>query len=134
MGDDEHVLAALAAGVDAYVLKGSTLQLLFHAINSVALGALWFDPAIAKRMIMGDASSRRRTDVAAPKLGLTARELEVLNLLCQGSTNLEIASALWISTETVKTHVRHLMEKIGVNKRTELAVKAIRMGLSVVAS
>lgn len=131
---DEVLFAALSAGADGYCLKEITMAQLEMAIKSVADGAAWLDPGVASRVLHAfssvaqpafpDLSRSVRTD--SP---LSLREIDVLRLVIEGSSNQEIADKLGLSVETIKTHMRHIMEKLAVTDRTQAAVKAMREGL-----
>lgn len=124
---------ALSAGANAYILKGTSVGLLLSAIRAVAAGASWLDPIIAKRTLQAIADGRGlqvRTEVKCPAYdNLTEREIEVLSLLSRGLSNDSIAKTLFLSRETVKTHVRHVMEKLQARSRTEAAIQGIKLGL-----
>ena len=131
--DDRHVFAALSAGADGYCLKEAPAEQLVMAIKAVAEGVAWLDPGIASRVLKSIAEGTRdreeidkNQNVAS---GLSTRELDVLRLVVDGLTNQEIADKLVLSVETVKTHMRHIMEKLAVSDRTQAAVKAMREGL-----
>lgn len=125
---DEDILAALAANCDGYCLKDVAADQLVNAIRTVNNGGIWLDPSIAKRVIRAFVEQK---PVAAPvnSSSLSERELEVLALVVEGLSNQQIAERLILSTETIKTHMRHLMEKLAVSDRTQAAVKALRNGL-----
>ncbi|MBA4075914.1 MAG: DNA-binding response regulator [Cyanobacteria bacterium PR.023] len=125
---DEDILAALAANCDGYCLKDVAADQLVNAIRTVNNGGIWLDPSIAKRVIRAFVEQK---PAAAPvnSSTLSERELEVLTLVVEGLSNQQIAERLILSTETIKTHMRHLMEKLSVSDRTQAAVKALRTGL-----
>jgi len=125
---DEDVLAALAANCDGYCLKDVAADQLVTAIRAVASGGIWLDPRIAKRVIRAFVEQKPAPAPSSDHT-LSDRELEVLALVVEGLTNNEIAERLILSSETVKTHMRHLMEKLAVSDRTQAAVKALRSGL-----
>ncbi len=125
---DEDILAALAANCDGYCLKDVAADQLVNAIRTVHNGGIWLDPAIAKRVIKTFVEQKPIT-TPVNNSTLTDRELEVLTLVVEGLSNQEIAERLILSTETIKTHMRHLMEKLSVSDRTQAAVKALRTGL-----
>lgn len=125
---DEDILAALAANCDGYCLKDVAADQLVNAIRTVHNGGIWLDPAIAKRVIKTFVEKKPITTPVNSST-LTDRELEVLTLVVEGLSNQEIAERLILSTETIKTHMRHLMEKLSVSDRTQAAVKALRTGL-----
>jgi DNA-binding NarL/FixJ family response regulator len=125
---EEDVFAALSANCDGYCLKAIESEQLVAAIRAVNQGGTWLDPSIAKVVV--DSYVKRRQVVARPgKASLSERELEILSLVVDGLTNCEIAQRLVLSAETVKTHMRHILEKLAVNDRTQAAVKALRDGL-----
>lgn len=132
--DGTDLQNALAAKGDAFLLKNATLTQLRVAIESALSGALWIDPGVSSKMaaILSLASqlSQCNTENDSRKQRLSAREQEVLNLVVKGMSNVEIARKLLLSVDTVKTHLRHLMEKMNVNDRTKLAVLAVRQGLA----
>ena len=129
--DDRHVFAALSAGADGYCLKEAPAQQLVMAIKAVAEGVAWLDPGIAGRVLKTIASGNRdrEDEKGGVASSLSSRELDVLRLVVDGLTNQEIADKLVLSVETVKTHMRHIMEKLAVSDRTQAAVKAMREGL-----
>jgi DNA-binding NarL/FixJ family response regulator len=132
----DDILAGLSAGADAYCLKTITSSQLATAIHSVMDGAVWLDPKIAKQVVnlittgaKQSSAPPERTSPANNPFKLSEREYKVLCLLVEGKSNQQMADALYLSTETVKTHMRHLMEKLSVSDRTQAAVKAIRSGI-----
>lgn len=125
---DEDIFAALAAGADAYCLKDIAREQLMNALKTVADGGGWLDPAIAGRVLRSSAS-RVLPPANESKFMLSEREFEVLRLLVEGLSNLQMAERLNVSPETIKTHMRHIMEKLAVSDRTQAAVKALREGL-----
>ncbi len=138
--DDRHIFAALAAGADGYCLKETSGEQLCFAVRSVNDGAAWLDPLIARKLLSASLSNLKALDASALKgqdtkegkkdiESLSSRELDVLRLVTDGLTNQEIAEKLVLSVETVKTHMRHIMEKLRVSDRTQAAVKAMREGL-----
>lgn len=124
----EDIFAGLEAGADAYCLKTMSSTQLSTAIHSVMQGAVWLDPGISKHVLNLVCSKGQIADPAplANDFNLSEREIQVLQLLVDGSSNQQIADQLYLSTETVKTHMRHLMEKLRVSDRTQAAVKAVR--------
>jgi NarL family two-component system response regulator LiaR len=127
---DRDIFAALGAGADGYCLKEVSGPRLAMAIRAVHDGAAWLDPSIASRVLK--ACAQVTPQAPAKPTGdstLSQREIEVLRLVVEGMSNQEIASRLSLSIETVKTHMRHIMEKLAVDDRTQAAVKALREGL-----
>jgi two-component system, NarL family, response regulator LiaR len=127
---DDDVFAALGAGADGYCLKTVSAEQLVLAIRAVADGVAWLDAGIARRVLQGSLKSTSAPSPAQKsKFALSQRELEVLQLIVDGMSNQEIADRLVLSSETIKTHIRHIMEKLTVSDRTQAAVKALREGL-----
>jgi two-component system NarL family response regulator len=116
---DEDVYRALEAGAQGYLLKDADTSDLLQAIRAVHEGRRFVPAAVAQRLV-------ERT-LAGP--ALTQRELQVLKLVAVGKTNKEVASALFITEGTVKTHVNNILEKLGVRDRTEAAMTALRRGI-----
>jgi DNA-binding NarL/FixJ family response regulator len=115
---DEDIARALQAGAKAYVLKDISADELISCIHQVLAGRTYLAPAAAAKL------AERVTRVQ-----LTPRELSTLGLMADGKSNKEIATALGISERTVKTHLGHLFEKLGVTSRTEAVKVATRRGL-----
>ena len=115
---DEDIARALKAGAKAYILKDIAASALIACIRDVLAGKTYLAPAAAAKL------AERVTQVQ-----LTPRELAALRSLADGRTNKEIAAALGISERTVKTHLAHLFEKLGVTSRTEAVKVASRRGL-----
>ncbi len=113
---DSDILAAIEAGATGYLLKDASPDELAAAVRSAAAGRSALAPAVAQRL-MGR--------VRAPGTTLTPRELEVLQLVADGLSNQQVSSALHLSQATVKTHLVHVYEKLGVDSRTA-AVAAAR--------
>jgi DNA-binding NarL/FixJ family response regulator len=125
--EDERLLPAIQAGAAGYLLKNVEPSELARAIRAAHVGEAIIDPAVAGRLVraIADGPSVRP---AEPEQ-LTRREQEVLELIANGRSNKQIALALDISEKTVKTHVGHLLAKLGVTDRTQAALLAIRDGL-----
>ena len=129
---DEDIFAAINAGADAYCLKGITASQLGNAVASVMEGAVWLDPGIARRIVgMMDKKSEKRVEeqINYSQFRLSEKEKKILVLLVEGCSNQQMADRLFLSPETIKTHMRHIMEKLRVSDRTQAAVKAVREGL-----
>jgi len=122
---DTEIIAALSSGADAYCIKGASIDRLMSAIAAAVDGATYLDPQIARRVIENLKPPTPTTNIA----NLSGRELEVLKLLVLGKSNPEIASDLYLSPNTVKTHVRGIMNKLAVDDRVQAAVVALRSGL-----
>jgi len=124
-GDDERLLPAIRAGAAGYLLKDAAPADLARAVRLAHRGEALLDPSVAARLV--DALAQPR-GAAAPE-PLTPREREVLALVARGFANKRIARELGIAEKTVKTHVGHVLAKLGVADRTQAAVHAVRAGL-----
>ncbi|GAB6937172.1 response regulator [Isoptericola variabilis] len=129
---DDYVFGALEAGASGFLLKDAEPEVLVDAVRRVAAGDGLVDQALTRRVI--DEFARRRglvvADPAATGL-LTAREQEIVALLCRGSSNAEIAAALFLEPSTVKSHLSRIMTKTGARDRVQLVVWAYDSGLVV---
>jgi DNA-binding NarL/FixJ family response regulator len=122
---ENEVIAALSSGADAYCIKGTNVDRLIAAIAAAQEGATYLDPQIARRVI-----EHLKPPSPASNVGhLSQRELEVLKLMVEGKSNPEIAAELYLSPNTVKTHIRGIMNKLAVDDRVQAAVVALRTGL-----
>jgi DNA-binding NarL/FixJ family response regulator len=125
---DEYVFAALRAGASGFLLKDAPEEQLAAAIRVAAEGGSMFAPSVTRRLIERFAGAGEAP--APPALDeLTARELEVLRMLARGLSNSEIASDLVVSEHTVKTHVAHVLGKLGLRDRVQAVVLAYECGL-----
>ena len=128
---DAYVYEALQAGASGFMLKDSTPQQLVEAVRTVARGEAIVDPAVTRALIGRHAERiRPRVERAGEVDLLTARELQVLRLLAGGMSNSEIADALFVTRETVKTYVSRLLAKLGLRDRVQAVVFAYRSGLT----
>jgi NarL family two-component system response regulator LiaR len=123
--EDERLLPAIQAGAAGYLLKNVAPPELARAVRAAHAGEALIDPVIAARLV--DAIAQPAGEPAPERL--TAREQEVLALIARGYSNKRIALELGIAEKTVKTHVGHVLAKLGVTDRTQAAVHAVRMGL-----
>lgn len=144
---EDTVLAAFAAGADSYCMKNATIDQLTEALKITAEGNVWIDPAIARIVLQQsqkayvNAGANTAPNTIAinglsekdgsfiPAYPLTGRELEVLASIVDGCSNAEISAKLYITVGTVKTHVRNILNKLGADDRTQVAVRALRTGL-----
>jgi len=128
---DEYVYEALRAGASGFLLKDVPPEQLVDGIRAVASGDALLAPSVTRRVI--EEFVRRPPPslrTLPPKLAeLTARELEVLKLIAQGLSNAEIAAELYVSETTVKTHVAHVLMKLGLRDRVQAVVLAYESGL-----
>jgi NarL family two-component system response regulator LiaR len=123
---DELVFSAIKAGALSYLLKDADAETVLHAIYAASRGEASLHPRIAQRLMTEVTAPTRAQDHAA---ALTAREMEVLQLIAQGQPNAEIADQLVITERTVKAHVSNLLGKLHLSDRTQAAVYAWRKGL-----
>jgi DNA-binding NarL/FixJ family response regulator len=127
---DEYVYDALAAGASGFLLKDATAEALFDAVRVVAAGDALLSPRVTRRLIGEFARLRPKVPVRPEVLrALTPRESEVLQQIAEGLSNAEIAERLFVSEETVKTHVSRVLMKLGVRDRTQAVVIAYESGL-----
>jgi NarL family two-component system response regulator LiaR len=117
--DEARMMGVLRAGAAGYVRKDAEPETLLAAVRAVSRGKTYIDPAISRQMLQAAASSE----------GLTARETEVLRRVALGLSNKEIAAALAVGEETVKTHVTHVLSKLQVENRAQAIVQALKRGL-----
>jgi two-component system, NarL family, response regulator LiaR len=122
---EDEVLAALAAGADAYCLKSSEPERIVDAVRIASEGGAYFDPRIA-HVVLARFSGVKPTDARFSPL--TNRETEILRLISDGRANSEIAESLHIGLGTVKGHIRDILEKLSAADRTQAAVVALRKG------
>jgi len=127
---DEYVFRALRAGASGFLLKDTPLDELVAAIRLVGEGGSMLAPSVTRRVIEEFA---RRPALAGnssdgPLPELTAREREVLRVVVRGMSNAEIAKELFVSGATVKTHVRSMLQKLGLRDRTQLVIAAYESG------
>jgi len=125
---DEYVYEALRAGASGFVLKDEPPEQLLAAIRTVAAGDALLSPTVTKRVI----SEYTRLPRATPPKeleDLSDRELDVFRLIAQGLSNAEIGERLFISETTVKTHVTHIFQKLGLRDRVQAVVLAYQAGV-----
>jgi DNA-binding NarL/FixJ family response regulator len=127
---DEYVFDALAAGASAFLLKASPPEDLLRAIRVVAEGDALLAPSVTRKLIE-EFARRPQPAPGKPKQldSLTERELEVLREVARGLTNAEIAQRLHVSETTVKTHVAHMLDKLGLRDRVQAVILAYEAGL-----
>ncbi|QVQ53969.1 response regulator transcription factor [Spiractinospora alimapuensis] len=126
---DEYVYEALRAGASGFLLKDAPPTQLLHGIRTVASGAALLDPEVTRQLVGRFAARVRPPDASSEGTPLTPRELEVLRLVADGLSNSEIAAALVLSQETVKTFVSRILTKLGLRDRVQAVVYAYRHGL-----
>ncbi len=132
---DNFVFEAIRAGAQAYLLKESPESEVLEVIRAVWRGESRIDPTIARKLL----DEFRRTSPIAPQSGdddqpqcetLTQRDNEILQLIANGKSNLEIAAELFLTEGTVKNYVSRVMAKLHSNDRTQLAIKALKSGMA----
>ena len=133
---DEYVYEALCAGASGFLLKDVTAEHLFDAVRVIAAGEALLAPSVTRRLISEFAQLRpvAASHPPAALSALTPRETEVLKLMAEGLSNLEIAARLVVSEETVKTHVSRVLAKLGLRDRTQAVIAAYESGLVVPGS
>lgn len=130
-GEDEYVFDCLRAGAAGYLLKDVPSENLFAAIRAAARGESFLEPSVTSRVL----AEFNRLSVQSPAASaglidsLSDREGEILRLIANGSTNREIADALFITEGTVKNHVTNILSKLDVRDRTQAALKARELGV-----
>ena len=137
--NSDDIFEAFQSGADGYVMKDASREQICTAIRSVSEGVAWIDPAIAKLVLSNIQSPKEQV---VPKVsgeinyhagkqnyGLTEREMEVLALIVEGLTNVQIAKELTITTSTAKAHVHSILQKLSAETRAKATKKAIMEGL-----
>lgn len=132
---EDDVFASLSSGADGYVMKGINPEQLQNAIKAVNEGTAWLDPAVAK-LVLSNIQRQAKTPlksgvdmVKANAYGLTERELDVLSLIVDGLTNIQIAEKLVIAKATAKAHVHSILQKLYAENRTQATITALKEGL-----
>lgn len=125
--DKNDVLNSLKAGANAYCSKEIKLPRLIEVLSSVVEGASWFDPAISD-IVLGAVNSSNHGDDSdtVRDYNLTTREKQILKLITEGYSNVEIAKSLFVSVNTTKVHVASILQKLEVDDRLQAAIKALK--------
>jgi DNA-binding NarL/FixJ family response regulator len=127
---DEYVYEALKAGASAFLLKDSPQEQLVAAVRIVSAGDALLHPSITRRLIEDFTARPTPRSGKPPELNeLSDRELEVMHQIARGLSNGEIAAKLYLAKDTVKTHVGHILTKLGLRDRTQAVVLAYETGL-----
>ncbi|MFW0792661.1 response regulator transcription factor [Gordonia sp. CPCC 205515] len=126
---DDYVFEALRIGASGFLLKDAPADELVRAVRVVAAGEALLAPSITRRLIEEVTARRTRTPRTQAADGLTPREREVLDLVADGQSNAEIAATLFVSEQTVKTHVSNVLGKLGLRDRAQAVVFAYENGL-----
>ena len=130
MHSDKHfVTGMLEAGASGYMLKDCAFSELANAIRTLVTGGIYISPRIAGN-VLHEFAQRARPTRKAPRIELTTREKEILQLIAEGNSTKKISSALHVSIKTVETHRQHIMQKVGVHNVASLTKYAIREGLT----
>jgi DNA-binding NarL/FixJ family response regulator len=127
--DDDSLFAAMCAGARGYILKGADKTEVLRTVQAVAGGEALFGPAIARRLTAFFQSASNQGTILTPFSDLTEREREVLTLISQGLSNLQISRQLHISSKTVGNHISNIFNKLQVSGRAQAIVKAREAGL-----
>lgn len=123
--NDEDLIGAIVAGANGYLLKNTEPEALRYTILQVYAGNSVLSPEVTSRVL----ATLRRAQSDRGRALLSEREVDVLRCLARGQTTTQISGALFISENTVKTHIRHILEKMEVNNRAEAVAKASQMNL-----
>lgn len=129
--NDEYIFGALSAGASGFLLKRTSPEELIAAVHTIAAGDALLSPSITRTVIdRAGAQAPASGNASAELEELTPREREVLALVAQGLSNGEIASTLVIEESTVKTHVKHVLAKLGLRDRVQAVILAYESGLA----
>ena len=125
--DEQEVLNSLKAGANAYCSKEINPKRLIQVVQSVLDGAAWFDPSIS-HIVLEAATKVQEAETPKPErnYGLTSRETQILKLITEGYSNIEIAKELFVSINTTKAHVASILQKLEVDDRLQAALKALK--------
>jgi DNA-binding NarL/FixJ family response regulator len=126
----EFLLEAVAAGAAGYLLKENAMLGVEDAVAAVLAGESILDSGLSMQLLRRMSEDRSSPPEAEALTSLTDRELEILGLISRGQSNADIASTLYLSVGTVKTHVHRIISKLGVSDRTQAAVLAIKAGVT----
>lgn len=128
--DEKHLFEAIDVGASGYISKHSKAEELVGAIRAAAKGESILTPALSRKVLNKFSAVGKKSDEKADIFGkLTAREMQVLRLLCLAKSNAQIANELYLSERTVKNHIYNIFQKLEVNARTEAIIKAQKMGI-----
>jgi DNA-binding NarL/FixJ family response regulator len=127
--DESYVMRALQAGARAYLIKDSAAGDLIRAIEAISQGKSFFSPKVSHILAEDYVRTLKQKGVADSYELLTGREREILQLLAEGKTNKEVATALNISVYTAETHRGHILQKLNLHNSAELVLYAVRKGI-----
>lgn len=129
----EEIKASLTAGANGYCLKDISDSRLIAAIKGVIAGDIWLDSSIAGTLLQtlpkGESENTDDDSSNGAHFGLSEREMQIIARIVEGKTNQKIALELHLSVDTVKSHIKTIMDKLSVSDRTQAAVKAVREGI-----
>jgi DNA-binding NarL/FixJ family response regulator len=129
---DEYLYEALRSGASGFLLKDAEAAQLVGGVRAAADGDAVIDPSVTRRMLDRFATAARPAAAAPPELAaLTAREQDVLRLVCRGLTNTEIAEELFVEETTVKTHIGRILAKLGLRDRVQAVIVGYQSGFVV---
>ncbi len=127
--DENYVVQVLQAGARGYLLKDTAEEDLINAVRTVGGGMSFFSPQIAK-LLLGDGMQRLRSEGVSDSYDLlTPREREVLQLIAEGKSNKEAATALFVSPTTIETHRARIMDKLDLHSTADIVLYAVRKGV-----
>lgn len=129
--DDEQVLESVRRGAAGYLLKGTDSKKILEAIKEVHEGGSVIQPSLARKLLVHfkPASQAYNTQAEPYRRSLTERELECLQIIAKGLSNIETASVLGLSKATIRTHLEHIYQKLDVCNRVEAVTEGLRQGL-----
>jgi DNA-binding NarL/FixJ family response regulator len=125
---EEELFAAIESGASGYLLKDTKLAELVKSIELIGNGEVVVSPPLSEKLAEKFASLRK-TEAESSPAGLTTREIEIVKLLAQGATNKDIANRLFIAQNTVKVHLKNILEKLHLRNRQQLVAYAVQEGL-----
>jgi DNA-binding NarL/FixJ family response regulator len=127
--DEEYVREAVKVRVDAYVLKDIKKGDLARIIRMVHQGKAYIDPGVMRKAFLQIDRQEISNEKSALRLSLSQRELQILELIVEGKSNKEIAETIYLSLDTVKSHMKNVYQKLGVHSRSQAVKTAIQQGL-----
>ncbi len=128
--EEDKVMGAIQAGASGYLLKGMEAEKIVEAIKEVRAGGSVIQPSLARSLLRHfrvEPAASQQLEEAGPKL--TAREVEILQVIAKGLSNAEAAGVLKVSRATIRTHLEHIYAKLSVSNRVEAITEGIRQGL-----
>jgi DNA-binding NarL/FixJ family response regulator len=126
--NEEELFSAIESGATGYLLKDTKVGELVKSIELIGNGEIVVSPPLSEKLI-GKFASMRKKEAESSQAGLTEREIEIIRLLAQGATNKELAEKLFIAENTVKVHLKNILEKLQLRNRQQLVAYAVQEGL-----